>query len=85
MKTYIVSVPTRHVIEAYCNWKNIQEVCERTIMDDGWTIPSLKFRHLYEAHAAALDLAMVSGSVRPLQPHETLVTEIDDEAAGYRP
>jgi len=75
MKPYIVSAPNRRVVEAYADWKNLPEDAERTIMNDGWTLPSLKFAHLYEAHAAALDLAMVSGSIEPLQPHEILITE----------
>lgn len=82
MKIYIVSAPTQSVVEAYSRWKKIQEDCERTVMDDGWTLPSLKFNHLYEADAAALDLAMVSGSVAPLQPHEILITEIDSGILG---
>lgn len=75
MKKYIVSAPTLQVVAAYAEWKKLDEDGERTIMDDGWTLPSLKFAHIYEAHAAALDLAMVSGSVAPLQPHEIVITE----------
>jgi hypothetical protein len=80
MKTYIVAVPSRRVAEAYGQWKQLDEECARTIMDDGWTLPSLKFHHLYQANAAALDLAMVSGSIAPLQPHEVLITEIDSNS-----
>jgi hypothetical protein len=82
MKTYIVSVPSQRVAEAYADWKLLAEECERTIMDDGWTLPSLRFHHLYKANAAALDLAMVSGSIAPLQPHEVLITEIDSSSLG---
>jgi len=82
MKPYIVSAPARRVVDAYAEWKKLQDASERTIMNDGWTLPSLKFRHLYEARAAALDLAMVSGSVKPLQPHEILITEFRSDPAG---
>lgn len=75
MTPYIVSSPSRSVVLAYARWKNIDEVPVENLMCDGWTLPSLHFKHLYEAHAASLDLAMVSGSVNPLQPHEVLVTE----------
>lgn len=85
MKTYIVSVPTRRVVEAYGEWKQLRQPCQRTLMDDGWTLPALNFSHLYEARAAALDLAMVSGSVLPLRPHEILLTEIDGDARGLLP
>lgn len=82
VKKYIVSVPTQSVVETYCRWKSLDEACERTVMDDGWTVPALKFSHLYAAQAAALDLAMVSGSVMPLQAPEILITEIDDDSVG---
>lgn len=75
MIKYIVSAPTQWVVAAYAEWKKLDEECQRTIMDDGWTLPALKFAHLYEAHAAALDLAMISGSLLPLQPHEIVISE----------
>ena len=75
MKNYIVSTSTKSVVDAYAQWKGLQEEVRPTVMADGWTLPSLKFVHLYEAHAAALDLAMVSGSVKPFLPHEVLITE----------
>lgn len=85
MKKYYVSAPTQGVVSAYAEWKKLSEECQRTIMDDGWTLPSLKFAHLYEAHAAALDLAMVSGSLNPLQPHEIVITEfLADPEGGAR-
>ena len=73
---YIVAAPSKLVVAAYAKWKQTLGDPERTIMDDGWTLSSLKFAHLYEAQAAALDLAMVSGSVNPLQPHEIIITEL---------
>lgn len=85
MKKYIVSAPTQQVVAVYAEWKKLDEECQRTLLDDGWTLPSLKFAHLYEAHAAALDLAMVSGSTNPMQPHEIVITEFladPEEAQG---
>lgn len=85
MKKYIVSAPTARVISAYAEWRKLGEDSQRTVMDDGWTLPSLKFAHLYEAHAAALDLAMVSGSLQPMQPHEIVITEfLADPAQALR-
>jgi len=75
MKPYIVSAPTKHIVDAYAKWMNIAEASEHTVMNDGWTLPSLRFSHLYEAHAAALDLAMVSGSVNPMRDHKILISE----------
>ena len=77
MKNYIVSTSTKSVVDAYAQWKGLQEEVRPTVMADGWTLPSLKFIHLYEAHAqsAALDLAMISGAVKPLFPHKALITE----------
>jgi len=75
MTSFIVSVPTKSVVLAYAKWKELDEQPEPTIMADGWTLPSLRFSHLYEAHAASLDIAMISGSVRPFKPHEILITE----------
>lgn len=82
MKNYVVSAPAAQVLTAYSEWKKLGEACRRTVMDDGWTLPSLQFAHLYEAHAAALDLAMVSGSVLPFQPHEVVITEFVVEPKG---
>jgi hypothetical protein len=75
MHPYSVSAPALEVIAAYAKWKELNEVPLPTMMADGWTLPSLRFAHLYEAHAAALDLAMVSGSVHPYRPHDVLITE----------
>jgi len=82
MKPYIVSAPTKRVVDTYANWKNLGEESVRTIMNDGWTLPSLRFSHLYETRSAALDLAMVSGSVKPLQPHRILITEYHHDSAA---
>ena len=78
MNPYSVSAPTKLVVDTYAAWKNFSEESVRNIMNDGWTLPSLSFSRLYEARSAALDLAMVSGSVNPFQPHNILITE-------YRP
>lgn len=75
MTPYIVSVPSRTVAEAYARWKGLDESPRATIMHDGWTLPALCFERLYEAQAAALDLAMIAGSVNPFRPHEVLITE----------
>lgn len=75
MHPYIVSTPHLDVATAYARWKDLRELPERTVMDDGWTLPSLQFAHLYQAQASSLDLAMVSGSIRPYQPAEILITE----------
>lgn len=75
MNQYAVSSPSEAVVAAYARWKDVAETPERTLLHDGWTLPSLRFTHLYEAQAASLDLAMVSGSLQPLQPHEVLISE----------
>lgn len=75
MSPYCVSAPQRRVVAAYAKWRGLAEIAERTLMQDGWTLPSLRFRRLYEAHAAANDLAMISGSLQPLRPHGVLITE----------
>lgn len=75
MTPYIVSSPAKDVVLAYARWRQLSEEPVATIMNDGWTLPSLHFEHLYEAHAASLDLAMISGSVNPFQPHDVLITE----------
>lgn len=48
-------------------------------MLDGWSLPSLRFTVLYQAQAACVDLAMVSGSVAPFKPHNVLITEFFDD------
>ncbi len=75
MAPYIVSAAQRNTLAAYAQWKGVDEKPERTLMYDGWTLPCLRFKRLYEAHAACADLAMVSGSVRPFEPHGVLITE----------
>ena len=75
MASYTVSAPDKRVVAAYAAWKGVAEKPERTLMRDGWTLPALRFRRLYEAHAASSDLAMVSGSLQPLKPHGVLITE----------
>ncbi len=75
MKPYFVSAPSREVIDAYARWKGLDEHAERNLLNDGWTLPALHFRHLYEAQQASLDIAMVSGSVLPFQPHEVTISE----------
>lgn len=83
MTPYIVSVPSKSVVLAYAEWKKLAEEPETTIMADGWTLPSLRFSHLYEAHAASLDLAMVSGSVRPFHSPDVLITEFHGDPEEY--
>lgn len=75
MNPYVVAAPAKRVVDAYAKWMNLAEVSVPTVMNDGWTLPSLRFSHLYEAHAAALDLAMVSGSINPMRDHEILISE----------
>ena len=75
MAPYTVSSPQRRVVVAYAAWKGLAEKPMRTLMRDGWTLPSLSFRRLYEAHAACNDLAMISGSLQSMQPHGVLITE----------
>lgn len=75
MAPYTVSAPDKRVVAAYAEWKGLAEKPQRTMMRDGWTLPSLCFRRLYEAHAACSDLAMVSGSLQPLKAHGVLITE----------
>ena len=75
MAPYTVSIPLRRAVVAYAEWKGLAEKPERTLMGDGWTLPSLRFRRLYEAHAACNDLAMLSGSLQPFKPHGVLITE----------
>jgi len=72
---FSVSSAVYEVVQTYAQWKQLDEAPQQTLMNDGWTLPSLHFKYLYEAHAASLDLAMVSGSLRPLTPHQVLVTE----------
>lgn len=79
MIIYTVSAPTKRVVAAYAKWKGLPEDAERTVMRDGWTLPSLKFERLYEAQAACQDLAMISGSVNPFKPHELLITEFPED------
>lgn len=75
MHVYTVSAPSKRVVAAYAEWKSLAEKPERTIMQDGWTLPSLRFARLFEAQVACYDLAMVSGSVKPFKPHDVLITE----------
>lgn len=83
MTPYIVSVPSKSVVVAYAEWKKLAEEPEATIMADGWTLPSLRFIHLYEAHSASLDLAMISGSVQPFQSPDVLITEFHGDVEDY--
>ena len=82
MAPYTVSAPQKRVIAAYAKWKNLQEKPEPTLMQDGWTLASLRFARLYEAHAACMDLAMISGSIAPFKPHRLLITEYRGSEAG---
>ena len=75
MAPYTVSAPSRRAVVAYAEWKGLIEKPERTFMRDGWTLPSLRFKRLYEAHAACSDLAMVCGSLQPFKAHGVLITE----------
>lgn len=75
MAPYTVSTPHKRVIVAYAEWKGLAEKPLRTLMRDGWTLPSLGFKRLYEAHAACNDLAMISGSLQPYKAHGVLITE----------
>lgn len=83
MTSFIVSVPSQSVALAYAKWKKLDEQPEATIMADGWTLPSLRFPRLYEAQAASLDIAMISGSVNPFQPHDVLVTEFHGNPEAF--
>lgn len=85
MLSYTVSVPSQRVVAAYAQWKSLAEKPERTVMRDGWTLPSLRFTRLYEAQAACNDLAMVSGSVKPFKPHGVLITEFVSAAENSQP
>lgn len=76
---YTVSAPTKRVVVAYAKWKGLAEKPVRTFMLDGWSLPSLRFTVLYQAQAACVDLAMVSGSVAPFKPHNVLITEFFDD------
>jgi len=75
MAPYTVSTPLRRAVVAYADWKGLAEKPERTLMRDGWTLPALRFRRLYEAHAACNDLAMLCGSLQPFKPHGVMITE----------
>jgi hypothetical protein len=83
MTPYIVSSPYKNVAISYARWRGVDELPERTVMHDGWTLPSLKFEHLYQAQAAAVDLAMVSGSERPFVTHGILITEFHGDTKDF--
>jgi len=85
MNCYVVSAPSKRVVIAYAKWKSLPEKPVRTVMRDGWTLPSLRFTRLYEAQVACYDLAMVSGSVKPFKPHDVLITEFFSEIENSLP
>lgn len=83
MTRYIVSAPAAEIVAAYADWKQLPETPEATLMRDGWTLPALRFRHLYEAQAASLELAMISGSLHPFQPPDILVSEFSGKFEDF--